>query len=650
MGRILAANQKSFLTNNVMRVHQMFRLATSGFKAVFQSVPYLLQVNLPGVPGYVRSDRGGLGVSGFGRSAFARLFKEAYPNKDLRDILVQRPLIQSLSLIGSPGSVGHTSLSDLDYWVCIDQSLMMPGDQAFIADKMSGITEWAATRHGVEVHFFVMDLEDIRANRLGTMDDDNAGNVMPSWLKEEYYRTMVHVAGRLPLWWGTPVNTVPDEYQTLAAGMDHLAVTVFSTLEFVDLGFPARPGPRECLGAAMWQAHKSQKDPFKAVLKMILIKEQVDSGLTASLVCDQVKEAVFSSSPDNFPVDPYLLTIRRVLACAGDNPELVRISAWFKLVESGVEYRPAGRDLKGDVLAALTREWGWSKDKIRDLQNYQSWPERRKLELGEQIKALLLDFYSDIAARLRLDYPEEVLVHDENLTRLNVEILAKYADYHLKVEDLPSAFHRRGLPRDLILAYSQNQWRVYDSGGAETDFIYASERVGRVAAWLVHNHVWHSNLRLRIKSGIQPLELNHFQNLAQLLHEVFPPLPFTASSGQSLISRPQGPRVLIINLEEPESHGRLIKAEKVYRTNLGEMCYEILSWPAQASEADKYRLIAQSLVTADDPGLQQVVVFVPENPDGEELEMNLRAFFRSFKATPTGQRAGPQSKARLDLD
>ncbi|MBF0528288.1 MAG: class I adenylate cyclase [Deltaproteobacteria bacterium] len=650
LGRILAINQKAFLLNNFMRGQQMFRMATPGFKTVFQSIPFFLQVNLPEVPGYLSARRDGLGLFGFERSEFVRLFQKSFPDREIKEILVRAPLIQSLSLIGSPGSIGHTRLSDLDYWVCIDESRLQAGDREFMNEKLSLITYWAANSYGVEVHFFVMDLKDIQANHFGIMDEDNSGDVLPLLIKEEFYRTMLHVAGRRPLWWVMPVGVGKDEYQAVAENMDNLIVTAFSSLDFLDLGFPDRPGPRECLGAAMWQAHKSQKDPFKAVLKMLLIRELVESNFTAPLPCDEVKAAVFASSPENLPIDPYLVIIRRVLASAGDDLEMVRLAVWFKLLGAIDDVKEANWAFRSKILDTLAEEWGWPPSKVQDLLRYSSWPERRKLVLGEQIKNLLLDLYSGIAARLRRDYPLEVLVHDANLTRLNVEILAKYTDHGPKIEDLPSDFHRRGLPHDLTLAMVADRWLIYDSTGQENDYIYAAGRAGRVAAWLVHNHIWQSELKIRIKPGGPDLDSSTFQSLLRLLHDIFPPIPFASIAGQSLLSRPQGRHVLIINLEESHSQDRIIKAEKVYRTNLGEMCHEVLSWSPQAREADKYLLLVNNLSAAADLDLKNVALFIPNGPDKEEIMMNFEAFFRSYKASPAVMRSIAESKSKLDLD
>ena len=134
----------------------------------------------------------------------------------------------------------------------------------------------------------------------------------PLLLKEEVYRTLVHVAGRMPLWWAVPPGTGQAAYRNIARG--NLALST----DLIDLGFPDRPGPQEFLAAALWLSRKSEADPFKGALKMILVLEQVESGLKAPLLCHLLKKKVLTAEESELPVDPYALMIERVLGCAAE--------------------------------------------------------------------------------------------------------------------------------------------------------------------------------------------------------------------------------------------------------------------------------------------------------------------------------------------
>ena len=305
MARQFQENLRLFAANNSLRIKEMMRYGTSGVRTAFQKIPLFLQMNDPNVPGYVSGCEGSIGIAGFERSGFARVFLKQHPDRCLREILVRYPCIQSLTLIGSCGSIGHTRFSDLDYWVCVDPDVSPAYKPHLLAQKLRKISDWAAENHGLEVHFFLMNVSDVRANFMGALDEDSSGDVMPSLLKEEFYRTLLHVAGRIPLWWAMPAGIDDITYRHIAEDLSSLDVTAFNPHDCLDLGYPHLPGPRELLGAAMWQTYKSIRDPFKAIIKMVLVLEEVDSDLKAPLLCEQVKEALFRAEFPELPVDPY---------------------------------------------------------------------------------------------------------------------------------------------------------------------------------------------------------------------------------------------------------------------------------------------------------------------------------------------------------
>ncbi|MEW5722853.1 MAG: class I adenylate cyclase [Thermodesulfobacteriota bacterium] len=648
--RRLLSNQKTFVLNNIMRIREMLRYAAPGFRKVFESVPFLLQVNRPQNPGYVESARPALGLYGFERSGFAGLYREAHPGKSFRDFQVVGPCIQSLTLIGSPGSVGHTQASDLDYWVCVNRDQLPPEGWTFLEAKLGRVAEWAAAVHDTEVHFYLLDLNDLRADRLGALAEEQSGDLMPRLLKEEFYRTLLHVAGRMPLWWVVSPEISQEEYEDISANLDRLGSTTFNPQDVVDLGFPQPAPPREYLGAAMWQTFKALKDPFKAVLKMVLLLEQVERGFRAPLPCHQIKETILNSRFEDLPVDPYLLTIRRVLDFVEDQPDirdLVRISAWFKM-SPPLEGPPSPeRDPKTAILASLTRGWGWSEDRRRDLLGYQDWPERRKLAMGEEARALVFDLYSRLAARLRADYPEQVQVSGESLTRLNALILARFTADETRVEELPSAFHRQAFPRDLSLVHDGRRWLVYDSSRPQGDFLYQARRAARVAAWLVHNRVWGPGLKIRLRPGQTSLKLGALLALLPLLQKVLPPLSLAAVEEQGLLPRPVGTRVLIVNLEEPSDQKRLATAELIFRTNIGQTGHEVLELDLALSEAEKLAWLARKVLDTERAAPEDVQVFVPPGEAQAELEHNLEL---ALRRQARRDRQAPGSRLRLDLD
>ena len=653
LGRKLLQNQKTFVLNNILRTREMLRHAAPGFKTVAQNVPYLLQVNQPNTPGFIPSDNPAMGIWGLERSGYVRIFRAAHPDRSIKDLMVRRPRIQSLVLIGSTGSIGHTSASDLDYWVCVDQDDLPAPDFAFLKKKLDLVSDWARRTHGTEVHFFLMDLDDVRLNRMSPLDDDSSGDVMPRLLKEEFYRTMLHVAGRLPLWWVVPPETAREDYEWISRELETLETTAFQAQDYVDLGYPESPKIGEYLGAAMWQVHKAQNDPFKAVIKMALLLEDVESDFTAPVLCEQVKQAVLTADHEDFPIDPYLMTIQRVLAFTGEFPEirdLVRLAAWFKLSFPDIAHRPEPAGRKKQVLDRLQGEWGWSEEKVRDLENYPRWPERRKQSLGEELNGLLLDLYFRIAVPLRTKYPRDVEIQSSELSMLNAKVIALYARHQAKVEDLPSIFYKKSLPADMNIVYESGEWKVYDTLGHQEDFIFAASRAARVAAWLVHNGLVRRGVLLRLRPGDAVMKKSAFFSLLPVLQSSFPPLSIGSLKMEGLYAQPSGRRVLILNMETGASRLDILSAEVVYRTNQGEMCHEVLELEADGGAADKYAVIADNALLRADADPEDIELYIPPGEFVEELAGNLRQVLKRRWSETQPLKTSQTSRSAVKLD
>lgn len=160
--------------------------------------------------------------------ALSRLF----PNMEINpepDIFVP---IEALLSIGSTGTIAQTKASDIDCWVCCDFSKCPPDSRARLQFKLEAIEEWAENDFGLEVHFFVMDVKDIRENKFGLSDEESSGSAQSALLKEEFYRTALLLAGKPPLWWFTPAESDNRVYENTGKIVSVLKGTDF----YIDLG------------------------------------------------------------------------------------------------------------------------------------------------------------------------------------------------------------------------------------------------------------------------------------------------------------------------------------------------------------------------------------------------------------------------------
>ena len=208
------------------------------------------------------------------------------------------------------------------------------------------------------------------------------------------------------------------------------------------------------------------------------------------------------------------------------------------------------------------------------------------------MKSLLLDLYSRIASKLRAEHPEEVKIQDENLILLNAQILSRFGHSGSVVDELPSVFHRNALPSYLAVTFDQGEWRLSGAGEAG-DHIYSSTRLARVAAWLIHNQLWRSKSNLHFQPFDRPVKKSALLHLLDELSHHFRPLNIGHMRDKNLLAHPEGPGILVVNLEEGNTESGLFSAELVYRTSLGEMCHEVFHFPALLTDQEKYYQLAQ---------------------------------------------------------
>jgi adenylate cyclase class 1 len=646
---ILAAQER----NNQARIRELRALATPGFRTVFDLVPAILHCNSPALPCHLEDPATPAGILSFGPPPGCpgmRPDASAPPGAP--------PAVESLLLIGSSGSVGHTARSDLDYWVCYRPSRLPGPALDLFRRKLDLVSEWARSEHGTEANFYTVDLLRLERGQISRgWGQDVDGDAAPLLLLEELYRTLILVAGRIPLWLAAPSGATEEEYLKLAAELAPLEWEG-APPRFVNMGFPRRPQPQEYLAAAMWLTCKSEADPFKGMLKIIPILEAVETNFTSTLLCDVVKEEVIREAGAGAAggagkplaaADPYLITIERVIAYAAssldpEQTDLIRGAAVLKILGltgkrspaagdgpgaaraadpgrsagppappiAGLETLPPGAPrpdpAKAAVLERWMRQWDWGPERLARLLAYDTWTERERLMQGNALLILLFSVYMQISNRLMTLFPDQVDAQDEELTPFAARIMGRQRGLEATVDLLPSQFHRDSLPRNLALhrAPDGGTWSIYavppgvteaaEGGRSEGDLVYQAERAVKAAAWLVRNRLEGEGFHICFDPGTGSVDPEAFLDVLEAMGRNFPPVSFKSLDSESIwLVGAQGPVLLAFNFEEPKGTAGIVTLDVVFRTGWGELRHEWTDVGGMASEADKCLALASLL-------------------------------------------------------
>lgn len=656
----LERNCRAKAANNQARIRELRRYATEGFAKVFNRVPYLLNVNRPDEPGYVPDPNTPFGVKYIDRHLW--LTQEEYQAETPLP-KPARPVVESLFLIGSSGSVGHNASSDLDYWVCHEDGAMDGEALRLFQRKLEAISGWAREKYDTEANFYLINLADLRRGHLTKLDKaETEGEVAPLLLLEEFYRTCLFVAGRQPLWPVLPLSTDGERYFKLS-----LELAGSPESEFVDLGFPALPPPQELLAAALWLARKSEADPFKGLLKIMVILDYVESDLTRDPLCHKVKEEILGSPEDELPVDPYIVTINRVtdygmIYLSPEQLDLLRMASVLKIIGGGREQQPAffvpGNSPKRSLLSQWARKWNWNRDRITHLVNYNFWPKRDQLHFGAEILNMLTSVYIHIAQYLIKKYPGQTNPQDDDLAPLAARLLTRMGGLGCTVETLPSQIHSRSISNQLYLGYDEKDgnWRLHALNGPdgrpdEHNLIYGCPRAAKAAAWLAHNRVYGSEKNLVLNnSGLKAPTAESFKEFLELLQQAFPCFELRHCDLGNLWSPGgQGKIVLALNFELPaETSPELSAVDIIIRTGWGEMRHYLVETTASSPLADRYLKVIRTVLKecGANTKLENLLFLQPKTPELRKAMMNIKG---GLSAAAKRKRPDGSGKNRLDI-
>lgn len=635
--------------NNEARIRELRRYAMPGFAAVFDWAPVLLNCNEANLPGFVDDP-----ATPFGLRFIEKQLWIPPEQRGVAEVLRQpeNPAVESLLLIGSSGSVGHTASSDLDYWVCYDPQRLQGRPLELFQRKLAAISQWARQVHDTEANFYAVDLKELAAGRISSLQEaEIEGEVAPRLLLDELYRTILHVAGRPALWQIVPPNIEREEYQSLCefltAGFD---------APYVDLGFPARPAPQEFLAAALWLARKSEADPFKGIMKIVSILEYVE--MEAPLLCNTIKAAIFTADPARLPVDPYVLTIDAiseygVRSLTPEQLELLRSAAALKVLGSAAErevFVMPKNSPKRLVLEERAARWGWDANRLTELTNYSRWPERARLKLGEELLAMLSSIYVRIAHYLRANYPGEVNPQNGELAPLAARLLARRGGLDSTVESLPSQMHCLGLSAHFAVTGREAAWHLHAlaEDGAKADDnnrIYSAGRAVRVAAWLVHNELVRPDAALSLIVREGTVGSDDFLQAVAILREKFPPWDVTHDRHAAMMWSVGGEEdtVLFLNFENPRNEA-LVSADYILRTGWGEMRHFYVDVSGAASGAEQYLKIVWSLLREGNARADKLCIVGAETPLTQKHIANIRAALAAQK-----RQRPDMKKSRIDI-
>lgn len=345
-------------------------------------LPLLFHVNHPMLPGYI-SGSTPAGIYGFKPDKeilrIARILARSF--QYTRDFTEKTLGIEALFLMGSAGSIAQSDTSDLDIWVCHNPQLNSIQYRA-LERKCELISQWAAQHIHLETHFFLMTGDSFQHGKCFNLSSEASGSAQHYLLLDEFYRTALWIAGKVPLWWFVPAS---QEKNYAGYTQQLLGKRFIKAADVIDFGGLPEIPPNEFIGAGIWQLYKAIESPYKSVLKLLLLEVYAahvaneQSSNQSEPLALTLKRMLYERDPDVNSLDPYVMIFDRVnaylLASAQESRmELVRRCLYFKAnkpLSRGNTH--AQKSWQRILLESLVKKWGWDSQQLQLLDNRAYW-------------------------------------------------------------------------------------------------------------------------------------------------------------------------------------------------------------------------------------------------------------------------------------
>ncbi len=539
-----------FLQLNQVRLGRTRASLGTRQQLVLDLLPLLFAVNHPLLPGFSGSDTP-CGISNYRPSKIllqsarriARSFEPPYipPNAPRA--------IHSLLLMGSCGSIGHSSDSDLDIWICHDPGLSAQAC-AKLAAKAEGISFWAASWQ-LEVHFFLIDAERFRRREhTAELAAEHCGSTQHYLLLDEFYRTALLLAGRYPIWWLVPPEQEP-QYEQITQALVHKRFV--KPGETIDLGSPATIPAGEFIGAGLWHLYKAIKAPYKALLKLLLTELYAQQQELEPLA-QTYKRRVYSGELDPDRLDPYVLLYRRLedhldTPAFADRLELVRRALYFKS-EIALSRRRA-QDWQRQLLGQLTRNWGWSDTALRDLDDRSQWRSDRVEPEYQRLVNELLSSYRFLNQWSRLQPDLKRCVSERDMTLLGRRLYAAFERRAGKLSRINLAISDSLLEAHVTLAQRGEHWLLWQGHRAFDELAYSPallppQPLLGLLGWCHLNQVIGPQTRITLYPGDSALTEAELTLLLRSLAQEMPLGKASLLSDQAFLQPAQPTRWLLV--------------------------------------------------------------------------------------------------------
>ncbi len=627
-----------FSNYNIVRMREALRYLAGPKLELFIKIPFLIHVNLPEFPGYIDSDITAHGIHNFEQSGFYKevLKQSLLPGNAISRYTAIDPCVQGFYHIGSLGTFTQSAGSDFDYWVIIDKKKFSDMRYYNLEKKLDHILKFSRESYDQEVTFFIMDQEDIQKNCYARFNEQETLTAPKIFLKEEFYRTFLMIAGKIPFWTILPSQSDTDTYTALVKNISSIAQLKPISREFIDLGNIEIPGPQDIIKGLLWHICKARFDPVKALIKASMIfSTGFDQPDQTGLLCDDIKTRYAKAGIDDYHADPYKMLFDRILRFHQKQDtkglNLIKNAIFFRLCGYPKVSLPEIGSPKRQLLDWYIRNWNLNQSQVNKLLSYITWAEPEKLLLEKTIITRLAFMHQTIQNKYPSTHGDEVT----DTEKRNFKILVHKTEERLnkakeKIPECSTYLKRQKFQLFLLQQKRAGVWHLscYLNREPRPRKLHGAPSLLGLLGWILENQLYErsqSSMKIDV-----PLHL--FESHARPVDpdKLYLPLqPLKPLSDDMFEDSPAWSKLIIL-LVYPEKKGKnkLERAEFLALNTWGELFLDTLTLDTDKNIGDRYEDIAMKINGYKETGLRLYFFQLAKKHDPEavfEIKQHLAA-------------------------
>ncbi len=521
-----------FMGINQRRLMRIRESSGDMLKLVLDALPVLIHVNHPLLPGYQNQETP-CAICDYSPSKIElTTTKRIAKSFSLQKRAFLRRDILSLFMMGSMGTLGQSSSSDLDIWVVHANDLDAIALKS-LQQKLTGIELWAKEL-GISLHFFMMHPDYFKEQHDVTMDQENCGTSQHFLLLDEFYRTALLIAGRFPLWWLIP----PEQEQHYENFANHLVKKRFvRDGDWIDFGGVHNIPVEEYFGAALWHMNKAIEYPYKSTLKIMLMETYAADHPKVTPLCHTFKEKVYNGFTEPSEIDAYLLIYRKVELYLNSNQdedrlEWVRKCLYLKTAERlSINLRTKKDRWRRDLMQQLIDQWGWERDHLLQLDARRHWKVLRTIEERNILVREMTQSYRFLSHFARI-YASEMNVSSQDMTILGRKLYASFERRSEKIDRINPGISPDLTEPELSFFYSadggnKNIWSLYRGIILPNEVDYNKplkkhKNLLEIVSWIFVNGLIKKTTKIAVLGNNAPITASQLNTVIRKIDSYFP--------------------------------------------------------------------------------------------------------------------------------